>query len=252
MATAMAPGTSLIVALGLLTTGCVFGSATVGSDPSGSDSTAGGAPGGGGTGGSDPTAGGAPGGDGTGGSDPTTGGAPGGDGTGGGPIVTYSWRTGGFDACSLPCGRGTRIRAVTCIDSKGIPRSDGLCLDSKPDATETCNSQSCSNIACTAVINPDIFAKMTTISPATGPGPLTVTLNTGLGFIYFWDAIDFGDGTLFSKQDLVFQDLLGPGGDAFACVNHTFIAPGTYSVGHTQVNNTSGLFPLQEVIVVVQ
>lgn len=238
----MAQGSSAVMVLRLLATGCVatgcvIGGATIGPDPSSSDSTTGGTPGSDGTGGSDPQVGGA---------------------GGGGGNAAYSWTTGGFSACSLPCGGGKRTRTVTCIDGKGVPAADGSCSDPKPAVAEACNAQSCSNIACTPVIQslPPFSvspAAMIAISPATGPGPLTVTLNQGILTNFPWDSIDFGDGTSFAPQDLVFQNLIGPNtGGAFACVNHTFIAPGTYSVGRTLAGGDPRFYPVHEVTVVVQ
>jgi PKD repeat protein len=139
-----------------------------------------------------------------------------------------------------------------------MPTTEDLCTDPKPAVTETCNPQSCSNIACTPVIQslPPFSASpaaMIAISPTTGPAPLTVTLNQGILTNLPWDAIDFGDGTSFAPQDLVFQNLIGPNtGGAFACVNHTFIAPGTYSIGRNLAGGDPRFYPRQEVTVVVQ
>lgn len=229
----MGTGTSVVMVLRLLATGCVatgcvVGGATIGPDPSDPSDP------------SDP--------------DPTTGATPA-EGSG---SATYSWETGGFGACSLPCGGGNRTRTVTCIDSKSSPAVDGLCTGPKPAVVETCNAQSCSNIACTPVLHslPPFSAPpylLVATSPATGPAPLTVTLNLGILTPGPWDAIDFGDGTSFPPQGLVYQNLTGPNSaGAFACVNHTFLAPGTYSVGKALAGGDPRVYPTHEVTVVVQ
>lgn len=162
------------------------------------------------------------------GSDPGNGGNP----PGGDPGDTYTWSTGTFGGCSLPCGSGEQVRTVSCIDSDGAAVSDSLCTDPKPDVAEACNTQSCSNTTCTPYFNEVNPVQMIAISPATGPGPLTVTMDMGVLSQYVWDYIDFGDGTIFDGAGLQYVNLPGPnGGGAFACVNHTFISPGTYDVG---------------------
>jgi len=211
---AMTHRESIVLAVGLLAVGCVV-NAPDGGDPSGSD----------------------PGGD-------TGGGSGAGD--------PYSWASGGFGACSAACGGGVSVRTVTCVDSSGTPVADGLCTDPKPEVSEACNMQSCSNINCTPVL--DSYSTVVTAkSPTIGPGPLTVTFNLGIQSTFAWDVIDFGDGSVFPAKDLVFQNLPGPnGGGAFACVNHTFTAPGSYNVGRNLAGGNPQYYPTHEVAVTVQ
>eukprot|EP00958_Prasinococcus_capsulatus_P023825 scaffold3619_cov328-Prasinococcus_capsulatus_cf.AAC.12 len=57
--------------------------------------------------------------------------------------VTYGWSEGPWDACSETCGGGTRSRTVQCVSSLGVVVGDSACTGSKPDSSQSCNTQAC-------------------------------------------------------------------------------------------------------------
>jgi hypothetical protein len=163
------------------------------------------------------------------GSDPST----------GGPAPTghnYEWVADDFSACSMPCGGGTQIRRVECIAPDGSVAPDSACsgLGAKPGGEQACNPQSCSNTSCTPAgiaTNPETTAASTAI---TGTETLTVTLDIDAQSAFTWDHVDFGDGETFPSQSLSYKSV---GGGSFACVTHTFVEPGTYSVGRAMTGS---------------
>ncbi|XP_066500743.1 A disintegrin and metalloproteinase with thrombospondin motifs 13 isoform X2 [Hoplias malabaricus] len=57
-----------------------------------------------------------------------------------------SWVLGEFGPCSVPCGLGERVRTVACMQKQGtetVSLPDSECYQSKPPATETCNTHLC-------------------------------------------------------------------------------------------------------------
>lgn len=57
----------------------------------------------------------------------------------------YSWFEGGFGICSKPCGGGSQTQTVECRrNSDDVAVPDSYCSGTKPDASRTCNAQSCS------------------------------------------------------------------------------------------------------------
>jgi hypothetical protein len=206
---------AIIAAIGVFGTGCVTDVA--GSDPIGSDPSGGGA---------------------TGTTDPST---------------SYAWSEGTFSGCSLPCGGGVQTREVTCVASDGSIAPDSACAATKPEVTQACNAQSCSNTGCTPAYHFGGASQFLATSSASGAGPLTVSFDM-TDFSYFpWDEVDFGDGTTFPGSDLTFVNTSAGDGDGNhestnTCVVHTFTAPGTYSVGRALTGNT----PNAELTVTVQ
>lgn len=59
---------------------------------------------------------------------------------------SYSWRVGNWSACGASCGGGYRTRTVNCVDvTTSTTASDYQCAASRPQASESCNTQSCSD-----------------------------------------------------------------------------------------------------------
>lgn len=56
--------------------------------------------------------------------------------------LTYSWFTGDWGTCSMACGQGTQIRAVSCLRSDGEFVADSFCSGQAPASTQPC-SQTC-------------------------------------------------------------------------------------------------------------
>ena len=54
-----------------------------------------------------------------------------------------SWSVGAWGSCSVPCGGGTNIRNVVCMDSLGNIVPDSYCSGTKPASTISCNTDSC-------------------------------------------------------------------------------------------------------------
>lgn len=157
--------------------------------------------------------------------------------SGGSPGTSYAWVAGTFGACSSVCGGGVQERSVACIASDGSVAPDSACTSPEPDAMQACNAQSCTNTSCTPALNLVEPTLMKAISPTDGPGPFTVTLDISILSNFIYDRIDFGDGTMYSGP-LTFVNISandGNGNDegAFACVSHTYTAPGTYPIGRS-------------------
>eukprot|EP01006_Ploeotia_vitrea_P034698 TRINITY_DN65790_c14_g1_i2.p1 TRINITY_DN65790_c14_g1~~TRINITY_DN65790_c14_g1_i2.p1 ORF type:complete len:1985 (+),score=893.63 TRINITY_DN65790_c14_g1_i2:504-5957(+) len=57
--------------------------------------------------------------------------------------VTHSWVTGEWGACSKSCGTGQRTRTVICQGSDSSVADDSKCTETKPAASENCNTQAC-------------------------------------------------------------------------------------------------------------
>ena len=136
----------------------------------------------------------------------------------------------------------------------GSTAPDSDCTGPNPDAQQACNELSCSSgTSCTPSFHFGNSSQFLSTSPPSGAGPLTVSFDM-TAFSYFpWDEIDFGDGTTFPGDQLVFVNTSandGNGNDEStnSCVVHTFIAPGTYNVGRAQSDGNS----YAEVTVTVQ
>ena len=54
--------------------------------------------------------------------------------------LTYSWFTGAWGTCSLACGQGTQIRAVSCLRSDGVFVANSFCSGQSPESTTACNT----------------------------------------------------------------------------------------------------------------
>lgn len=63
-------------------------------------------------------------------------------------VTTYAWKTGGWSACSAPCGGGARTRPVWCEADDGTKVDDSMCSGAKPATSEACNTQPCCTPTC--------------------------------------------------------------------------------------------------------
>ena len=61
------------------------------------------------------------------------------------PIWSYTWKTGSWSECSVPCGGGTQTRTVECLRNDNIIKDDKFCseIGSKPITSQNCNTQAC-------------------------------------------------------------------------------------------------------------
>lgn len=60
----------------------------------------------------------------------------------------YSWYSAPtYGACSKSCGGGTQTRLVECRNNSGVKVADSNCSGSKPSASKSCNTHSCSDCA---------------------------------------------------------------------------------------------------------
>lgn len=183
-----------------------------------------------------------------GGSGDPGGGSAGDPGGGSAGDLTYTWIAGAFGGCSLPCGGGLQFRTVVCVRSDATVVADTWCTTLKPDTQQVCNAQSCTSVDC----DPAYAFGFTTLTPTTGPAPLTVTFNVALSGTFAWDIIDFGDGTTTQGIPLTIKVLHGSlGTDDFGCVNHTYARPGTFSAGRSLIGGSPMYYPVHEATVVV-
>jgi hypothetical protein len=56
---------------------------------------------------------------------------------------TYAWNTGWWWSCSATCWWWTQSRVVNCQRNDGTTISDSYCTETKPTATQGCNTQVC-------------------------------------------------------------------------------------------------------------
>lgn len=70
---------------------------------------------------------------------------------------TYFWSLGSYSSCSKACGGGTQSRSVVCQNINGQSAKESLCPAPKPEALQSCNTQSCGgsklNSALSVIIN---------------------------------------------------------------------------------------------------
>lgn len=75
--------------------------------------------------------------------------------------------------------------------------------------------------------------------PSSGTSPLSVTVTFSIGSFYAWDGIDFGDGTKYilpspTTGESIFNS------QGYACVRHTYVTPGMYTIWKTYGSNHVG------------
>lgn len=56
---------------------------------------------------------------------------------------TYTWSTGSFGSCSIPCGGGVQTRTVECKREDNVVVPDSNCAAAKPSPTQSCNTNAC-------------------------------------------------------------------------------------------------------------
>ncbi len=100
-----------------------------------------------------------------------------------GPCDTYEWAVGPWDACSAPCGGGTRTRTVNCVSVlTGAVVSDTLCSSTaRPDSSEPCNTDPCAQPQWTV-------GDWDACSTTCGPGIQTRTVQCTLAGVVVADA----------------------------------------------------------------
>lgn len=59
------------------------------------------------------------------------------------PIWSYSWKTGNWNSCTQSCGGGTQTRSVYCYRVDGFTVNDSYCSGTKPNTSQSCNTQIC-------------------------------------------------------------------------------------------------------------
>ena len=61
------------------------------------------------------------------------------------PLFSFSWEQGSWSECSAECGGGTQQRTVRCKRNDGTYWPDSVCssVGTKPETTQSCNTQSC-------------------------------------------------------------------------------------------------------------
>jgi thrombospondin type 1 repeat protein len=163
-----------------------------------------------------------------------------GDGGSGG---SYRWVTGAFGACTVPCGGGTQLRQVLCVDASELPADEALCDGEKPAVQQACNAHSCTSVACTP--NPNLTGGFVLPVLAQGSVPFTVRFDVYTVSNFQWNMIDFGDGTTS-------LGLTMPYAGQYACVVHTYTRTGTFPVGRSLDGGIPSFYPKHDATVVVQ
>lgn len=55
----------------------------------------------------------------------------------------FFWKVANWSQCSSTCGKGMRVRAVTCMNIEGHPAEESMCQEIKPIKEELCDMGSC-------------------------------------------------------------------------------------------------------------
>lgn len=76
------------------------------------------------------------------------------------PLFSFSWEQGSWSGCSVECGGGTQQRTVRCKRNDGTYWPDSVCssVGTKPETTQSCNTQGCTPPRfCLFIHNKDYF-----------------------------------------------------------------------------------------------
>ena len=57
----------------------------------------------------------------------------------------YAWYTGTWSTCNADCGSGTQTRIVECRNTVGVTVNNWHCSGTMPPASQSCNTQACTN-----------------------------------------------------------------------------------------------------------